>query len=512
MKNLKNFDAKEDFLLEQEKPLYNTILHNEDEVYIQPTMATYVCDGETSCITLSEYKSQFSSFICNGVELIKTTETVDENTPSTYSDVNQDERLVYCNNDVEHIEEQIQYDYLYMTNRFYMLMGEPYIVFSFNRKLIEGESIVIMSEDGKFIFVVGDDKFNDCISYNENNGKYTIDYNCLFMPKSRGLSIPIILYGCTNSDGKLYSENDYITTIVDVFDSYVNGEPTFVETEITLQEKMQFFNNGIDMQKASNLVIDFGRIIDETDIISMLIIQNDIIVYETNISYDEFIEVFQLIEGTTKYIAINTIQTYQAIDNISMLLSFALISTNEDGTENINYDFKYSYDLIKPFPKGYELKCYFKLHDDTMRERIFSECHDLKSVDLRSYKNLKIGNVASMFYYCSNLESVKLGEVEFVENGKSNFYNMFIYCQNLKSVDLTYFMKNIQPYHTYFTSMFSNCSNLQMIKMMGDVSNVTNLYYMFDGIPNKGIFYCDNRYDYSKIIELLPEGWEVYKI
>ena len=60
--------------------------------------------------------------------------------------------------------------------------------------------------------------------------------------------------------------------------------------------------------------------------------------------------------------------------------------------------------------------------------------------------------------------------------------------------------------------MFSYCSNIEMIKMMGDVSNVTDFEYMFDGIPNKGIFYCDNRYDYSKIIEKLPQGWEVYKI
>ena len=511
MKNLKNFDAKEDFLLEQEKPLYNTILHSEDEVYIQPIMATYVCDGETSCITLSQYKSQFSSFVCNGVELIKTTETVDENTPSTYL-VTGDDALFYCNNDVEHIEEQIQYDYQCMANSFYMPMELPYIVFSFNRKLIEGESIVIISEGEKFTFVVGDDNFNDCISYNEENGKYTIDYNCLFIPKSRGISIPVILYGCTNSDGKLYSENDYITTIIDVFEKYVNNVPTFVETEITLQENMPFFHNGIDIENASNLVIDFGRIIDETDIIIMLVIQNSNIVYDEYLSYENFIEIFQLIEGTTKYIATITIRTYQAIGNISTLCSFALISTNEDGTENINYDLTYSYDIIHPFPKGYELKCYFKLHNDTMRERIFDNCYDLKSVDLRSYRNLKIGDVASMFYYCDNLESVKLGEVEFIENGENNFYNMFYYCQNLKSVDLTYFMKNIQPYHKYFLNMFRYCANLQMIKMMGDISNVTNFGNMFDGIPNKGIFYCDNRYDYSKIIEKLPQGWEVYKI
>ena len=80
MKNLKNFDTKEDFLLEQEKPLYNTVLHHDDEVYVQPTMATYVCDGTSGCITLSDYKENFSSFVCNGVELINN----DENTPSTF--------------------------------------------------------------------------------------------------------------------------------------------------------------------------------------------------------------------------------------------------------------------------------------------------------------------------------------------------------------------------------------------------------------------------------------------
>ena len=166
MKNLKNFDTKEDFLLEQEKPLYNTILHSEDEVYIQPTMATYVCDGETSCIPLSHYKSQFSSFICNGVELIKTTETVNENTPSTYSEVIEDETLIYCNNDVEHIEEQIKYEQIKynVTNEFFMTTAHPFITFSFGRKLVEGESIVFNMHNGPSIVInVGDNIFNECV-------------------------------------------------------------------------------------------------------------------------------------------------------------------------------------------------------------------------------------------------------------------------------------------------------------------------------------------------------------
>lgn len=508
MKNLKNFDTKEDFLLEQEKPLYNTILHNEDEVYIQPTMATYVCDGETNCIKLTNRKDLFSSFTVNGVEMIN------PNEPSMLGELVENP-LYYYNNNVEHIEEQIKYEQIKynVTNEFFMPTKHPFITFSFGRKLVEGESIVFNIYYGPSIVInVGDNIFNECVIYNENDNKYIIDYWCLDDMTTRAGAITYSLYGCANKNGFLTNINDLIPTTVYDFDRYVDGEPTYIETEVTLTEiePIPCYLNAIDMQNALNLVIDFGRIIDETDIVSMLYIENGNIIDVSDASYDTFINVFQLIEGTTKYIAMHTVQTY--VINPDLKVSFALKSTNEDGTENINYDFKYSYDIIHPFTKGYELKCTFKFIDDTINGYdVFYDCDHLKSIDLRSYKNLKIGVCYDLFSY-NSLETIKLCDVEFINNHNNNFYSLFGGCFNLKSVDLTPFLNNIQPYHDTFSSMFRFCESLQMIKMMGDISNVSGFDYMFDGIPNKGIFYCDNRYDYSKIIEKLPQGWEVYKI
>ena len=43
--------------------------------------------------------------------------------------------------------------------------------------------------------------------------------------------------------------------------------------------------------------------------------------------------------------------------------------------------------------------------------------------------------------------------------------------------------------------------------MTGDVSNVTYVSNMFNGITTNGTFYYNPDYDYSKIIAVLPDTW-----
>ena len=59
--------------------------------------------------------------------------------------------------------------------------------------------------------------------------------------------------------------------------------------------------------------------------------------------------------------------------------------------------------------------------------------------------------------------------------------------------------------------VFSNCSVLNDITMLGNPVNVINLSWPFGGIAETGVFKYDCRYDYSKIIELLPPGWTAKK-
>lgn len=522
MKNLKNFDTKEDFLLEQEKPLYNTILHNEDEVYIQPTMATYVCDGETNCIKLTNRKDLFSSFTVNGVEMIN------PNEPSMLGLLTENP-LYYCNNDVEHIEIEcvakikpiIQFYPNYINSSIKHTM-------SFNRKLNDGESIVIIVYEDYYyqhklideVFIVGNEKFNTYFVYDETTLKYEFlinEYMNNIYPRVMA-NYWFNVYGCVNSNGVLVSNNDYISTTVDIFDGWSNDVATYSSVTLECRDTQAIYENCFEFEKLYfnnyyvNFTIDFGRLVTENDIIYNVETMFGLGEYVTQIPYEEFIEFFQLIEGTTKYIFLETniVNTYRVVRNFQ---SFVLLNKDtEFNLETTESTLKYSYDLIKPFPEGYELKCTFKFIDDTINgNTVFYDCYYLKSIDLRSYKNLKIGECYDLFCN-SSLETIKLCDVEFINNGNNNFYGLFGGCFNLKSVDLTPFLNNIQPYHDTFSSMFSYCSNIEMIKMMGDVSNITDFEYMFDGIPNKGIFYCDNRYDYSKIIEKLPQGWEVYKI
>ena len=55
--------------------------------------------------------------------------------------------------------------------------------------------------------------------------------------------------------------------------------------------------------------------------------------------------------------------------------------------------------------------------------------------------------------------------------------------------------------------MFANCTSLIEIKMGGDVSKVTDVFYIFSGIAKNGTFYYNSQYDYSKIIAELPSTW-----
>jgi len=44
--------------------------------------------------------------------------------------------------------------------------------------------------------------------------------------------------------------------------------------------------------------------------------------------------------------------------------------------------------------------------------------------------------------------------------------------------------------------------------MSGDFSNVIDYDKMFEGVETEGTLFYDKRYDYSKIIEQLPEKWQ----
>ena len=69
-------------------------------------------------------------------------------------------------------------------------------------------------------------------------------------------------------------------------------------------------------------------------------------------------------------------------------------------------------------------------------KNMFSDCSKLASIDLSGFSFINIGDISSMFYGCSNLETLILPEGEQASNIQ-DFSNMFNECSKLISIDLS---------------------------------------------------------------------------
>ena len=157
-----------------------------------------------------------------------------------------------------------------------------------------------------------------------------------------------------------------------------------------------------------------------------------------------------------------------------------------------------------------------KFIDDEINDcDIFNGCYNLKSIDLSSYQGLKIVDryyhgIHAMFSNTS-MENIKLCPIECVgeECNYTNFlYRMFDGNPLLTYVDLTPLTSNGAEQYKTIEFLFHHCTNLKCVKMSGDFSNVIHYDKMFEGVETEGTLFYDKRYDYSKIIEQLPEKWQ----
>ena len=138
---------------------------------------------------------------------------------------------------------------------------------------------------------------------------------------------------------------------------------------------------------------------------------------------------------------------------------------------------------------------------------IFSQCQKLTSVDLSNWDTSNVTDMSYMFNYCQKLTSLDLSNWD--TSKVTTMQNMFDNCGYLTSIDLSNWdTSNV----TAMDFMFNYCTNLTEIRMGGDVSNVTNVYSMFNSAglttgDSECTFYYNPKYDYSKIIEQLPSRW-----
>lgn len=136
----------------------------------------------------------------------------------------------------------------------------------------------------------------------------------------------------------------------------------------------------------------------------------------------------------------------------------------------------------------------------TSMEQVFSTNNKLTSLDLSNFNTSKVTSMCGMF--CA-LPFSSLDLSNFDTSNVTTMNQMFIFSQ-MTSLDLSNFdTSKVED----MASMFHYCENLNSIKMMGDVSNVTSVLEMFDGVKENGTFYYNQAYDYSKIIEVLPSSW-----
>ena len=61
---------------------------------------------------------------------------------------------------------------------------------------------------------------------------------------------------------------------------------------------------------------------------------------------------------------------------------------------------------------------------------MFSECNNLKELDLKSFNTSNVTDMGYMFYWCSSLEKLKIGE-NFNTSIVLHKENMFDHCDKL---------------------------------------------------------------------------------
>lgn len=105
---------------------------------------------------------------------------------------------------------------------------------------------------------------------------------------------------------------------------------------------------------------------------------------------------------------------------------------------------------------------------------------------------------------CVNVLSVNLGQARTYYHDAVNLGCMFSGCNLVSSIDLS----SLDTTDVYSISgIFKGCSNLSEVTMYYPVDNITELEEAFSGVAEVGTFYYNPKYDYSKIINILPPGW-----
>ena len=92
---------------------------------------------------------------------------------------------------------------------------------------------------------------------------------------------------------------------------------------------------------------------------------------------------------------------------------------------------------------------------------MFNYCSSLKTLDVSNFNTINVTNMGYMFKSCSSLKNLDLSN--FNTSNVTNMYNMFLLCRTLTSLDLSNFNTINVSLMNY---MFQGCNSLTTVKVI----------------------------------------------
>ena len=190
------------------------------------------------------------------------------------------------------------------------------------------------------------------------------------------------------------------------------------------------------------------------------------------------------------------------------------------GPDFFSDDFKFSTaEKLLYYYSGYVVK-YLDISNATSARNMFYNCINLISLPQLDTSN--VTDMYNMFYGCRNLLSIPQLDTSKVTDMSYMFYNctklttipqldtsnvttmsnLFNGCNYLTTIPQLDISKVTSMYNIFY-----NCVHLVEVRFKGKPISTLNVNNMFSGIKTNGTLYYDSRYDYSKIINVLPSTW-----
>lgn len=514
MISLKYFRKESDYQNSIEnKFLYPSVYASQDDVFFEPINATYFISGGTTYAPLADMDYNYESFACDNpnVELI--------------------DGFYVLHGEPKHVDEVSDFikKYEIICDQYPMVTMYKQIILTLDRELKEGDSIVFgnMGNGGvihyaKVTYVYGSDEFNQMFTLVEGETKKYSFYPYM-INASRAAGFNIFVYGCSNVNGVIEQESDFIPSSYLIVDENITVETKVQSTYVNTNINSMLSNNDPEIV-SETMTIDFGRLFEEDDYLLYCTYNEESGVYDTFecIPYEDIISVFELVEGTKyRFIQIDGKSILDAAGPTDFTHIYFALSKNEDCTLTEKLDYHIEFDTYEPIPNDVYINAKFKIKINQWGGFYERNNQYLIYVNLFNQDTTNLTTMNGMFYGCGNLETVKFG-ADFDTSNVGDLKDMFRYCTNLKEVDLQYFnTSNI----TDISYLFNNCYNIKEIDLSNfDFSKVVSMQAMFanaasltdvkikDDAPNLTSWYNMFSGSYPKMRLHVPceykENWE----